>query len=205
MRSTLLLAGMAVGGGLIASGAHANSITAPFQLYIHGTPDLPVFVLTNTSSDKDITRLEISIGSADHEFDVAWKMFGSPGIIEKLIVPDSKQGDVTSDRVEYLFSGFDPGYKFSFKADISGKTPGVTDDFRHILFNNGTEQNAVVTVTFDDGTSVQQDILDAYPDGHRFLVSKGSPQVAPLPMSVWGGIAMLGALGAAHWARNRRS
>ncbi len=204
MRRTLAISAMVLVCAIAGSRAQADTVDTAYSLTVYGDGDTPVFSLQNTSSDLKITGIEITIGSPNHEFDLSWTLWSSPSIQAVLLRPDDKQGDVTSDAVEYLFDGFIPGAMFIFETDIDPLVSGASIDYRTILFNNGSAPNAYITVEFENGLSLEQIMPNAPASAHRFILDQSYTTVAPLPSAAMGGAALIGALGAVRWVRRRR-
>ena len=82
----------------------------PFTFYIGGGPNVPWIELVNESRS-EITRLEISIGNYDKNFDFARDFFGYGvgGVLEGL---DGVDDGSRSDRLIVNFTDFRPGQWF---------------------------------------------------------------------------------------------
>ena len=75
-------------------------------------------------------------------------------------------GNVRSDAIDVDFTvGLAPGGAFQFFTDLDIDSRNTTSDFRSILFNNGSSPNAVLTVSFADGTILSEELQDAQLQG----------------------------------------
>ncbi len=105
------------------------------------------------------------------------------------------------------FTGFearnpDEGLRFALDFDPDNSNSS-SEDFRHILFNNGALNNAVLTVSFSDNTVLTQTLPDdrGSPLG-TYLFSGSSGGAVPEP-ATWG-MMILGFAGVGGMLRSRR-
>lgn len=138
-----------------------------FDLQI-ANPSTAIFRLTNTSTSAQITGFSATIGDTGKNFDLVNNInaFADPGLdlAWTLNSPDTLQDNVRSDIVSWSLTGFDPGDRFDFNADIDDDIIGNTpESFDQILFNNGVLPNSVITVWFADG-GITGSISMALPD-----------------------------------------
>lgn len=107
-------------------------------------------VLKNTSRSDDIGYFELSIGDRDFNYDAVGYNGGfrvvnrsGPPIGIAVVDPDFDfGGDKRSSAIVLRLSGFDPEDQITFRTDIDNNNT----DWREILFNNGTKDNAIATV-----------------------------------------------------------
>ncbi|MEX2140911.1 MAG: PEP-CTERM sorting domain-containing protein [Pirellulales bacterium] len=141
--------------------------------------DTPFMQLMNTSPDGgvEITRMSITIGDLmnnQQHFD--WVRFFdfSPGITWQVVMPDAVPGNVRSDAIDILFTGFTAGKLVRFQTDIDNDQGAVDalTDYRATLFDLGGSNpldNAKVNVSFSapgflPGVAVTQ-LTDFAPTG----------------------------------------
>ncbi len=124
----------------------------------------PIFQLTNTSALATIESFDLTIGDTAFNFDNARVNAQSSGTKVTLISPDRDGGGgVRSDILSFALGGFTPGSFVEGNTDIDRDNFNSDEDFRQVLFDlNGTDSsdNAVVTVTFDDGTVLSGQLPD---------------------------------------------
>jgi hypothetical protein len=119
--------------------------------------ETPLFRLTNTSQDADITSLSISLNDPSHVFD-AMVIAEAPADLGLTVESplDSVHGRATSPVVSFSFADrpLRPRESFAFWVDIDpiGTAPTGGIDFRNILWQrtgDSREDNALVQVEFD--------------------------------------------------------
>ncbi|MBW2271736.1 MAG: hypothetical protein JRG96_00590 [Deltaproteobacteria bacterium] len=115
----------------------------------------PQFTVTNTSTAGErVTGIEIYIGDTGYYFDYvrsdAAQAASQVVTGATLLTGDTSNDSSGVDTLVWGFSDFQVGESMSFEADIDPGWWGV--NARTILFNNGSADNATVTVSFDDNT-----------------------------------------------------
>jgi hypothetical protein len=158
-----------------SNSVYATPIPVSFDLQI-ANRSTAIFRLTNTSSSAQITGFSATIGDTSKNFDLVSNVgaFTDTGatLAWTLINPDMQQDNVRSDIVDWSFTGFDPGDRFDFNADIDDDTLGNTNElFDQVLFNNGALPNSVISVQFTDGGvvgSVNMTLPDVTPTQTRY-------------------------------------
>ncbi|MGQ0627141.1 MAG: hypothetical protein ACT4PL_03465 [Phycisphaerales bacterium] len=163
--------------------------------------DLPFntveFVLTNLAGT-GLTRMSLTVGNPVWNFDQVYEdrevFFGGTGLEMALLIEgDRVQDGAGPDAFTYDFTGFGGGASFRGQFDIDNDDGTFQADSRTILFNNGPAPNAVLTLSFADGSVV----LFTLPDGpagaaeYTFTI--------PTP-----GALTLSALACAFWFRRAR-
>jgi hypothetical protein len=112
--------------------------------------DIPVFSVTNRSDAAKITKLEVYIGLVSKNFDRVGGFSAAPTGAAR-VTPDLINAGVRSDTVVFTFSNFDPGEKFGFFAEIDDDLViSSSENYRHILFDNGPGPNGYAKATFSD-------------------------------------------------------
>lgn len=180
---------------LVATGA-AHSATTGFTLNISGDTNVPTLQLTNDSTSALLTGFNLSIGNTAFNFDAAY--FVVPGTVDRwtLVSPDANDGGVTrTDLLQFTFAGFDPGEVFQFRADVDRDSSNTTENYRTVLFNNGSAPNAVATAFFSDGKTLMATFPDASATQTSFTISASQGVgVVPLPAGLPLLLAGLGTL-----------
>jgi hypothetical protein len=125
--------------------------------------NLPVFILTNTSTNAlaKITSFKFTIGDIDFNFDHLGTAVDPPPAFSTDLNNDGSYTSSLPDhqdnnafRSEFIsfagFTGFDKGDVFTFMTDVDrdGPTYGSIEDFRTVFWNNGNALNSEITVTF---------------------------------------------------------
>jgi hypothetical protein len=124
--------------------AHA---AVPFTGQITGG-NVATFKIINESRDP-ITQVSITIGNTAYEFDHSHKSASTS--LNPDLVSASFTSSGLSDVVTVTADGFDPRETLTFYIDLDEDGQNNVVDFRTILFDNGNADNAVVTVTTDQG------------------------------------------------------
>lgn len=198
-RPLLRLAAVGIAALGIAAASHAQ--VTGYTLVLSGSTNIPTFQLTNNSDPGlTLTAFTVTIGNTAFNYDgVQGVVLGSLGSAT-LITPDTNtSGGVRSDTVEYTFTGFDPGEAFQFEVDVDVDTNNTTEDYRTVLFNNGAAPNAVVTVSFDNGSVLSQTMPDASPNLTAFTFAQTSavgaaPEAGTLALLGLGSLPIAGAV-----------
>jgi hypothetical protein len=161
--------------------------------------DMPYLQLMNTSppgSPAEIVRFSLTIGDLmnnQHHFDWARVIDQSPGITWQFVMPDAVNGNVRSDAIDIVFTGFTPGKLVRFQTDIDNDQGNVDifTDFRQILFDLGgsnKSDNALTSVHFEEPGLPRAVVSDFLPDfaqlgptnlGFRLLSECGPESVQP--------------------------
>lgn len=121
--------------------------------------DMPYLQLINTSyatAGAEITRFSLTIGDLMnnlHHFDWAKIIDASPGVTWQFVMPDAVNGNLRSDAIDIVFTGFTPGKYIRLQTDIDNDQGNVElfTDFRQILFDLGggnQADNAKATASF---------------------------------------------------------
>ncbi len=125
--------------------------------------DIPTFSVKNLSSVARITKLEIGIGFVSKNFDRVGGFSAAPTGATR-VTPDLINGSVRSDTVVFRFSNFDPDEVFGFFAEIDDDHAiSSSEDYRHILFDNGPSPNGYATATFLDAAGLHTQTI-VFPD-----------------------------------------
>jgi hypothetical protein len=185
----LLLAGL-----LLAPGAHA---LPTWTLGLTATDwDAPVFTLTNTSDAGElVTDLSILVGNDFYNFDTVLGTDPSEATTgATLVSPDRVQNNWwqaggRTNEVAWTFTDFDPGEVFTFQVELDHDFAlgGNVVDARDVLFNNDfwifTNENALVSATFSDGSVVALTLPDGYAASYSFSSPGSSAPSVPEPSS----------------------
>jgi len=139
-----------------------------YELKISPNPtygeNVPVFTLTNTSTNPlaKLTSLLFTIGDTTRNFD----HLGKGGPVDPIpafsadlnsdgsyfnSTPDNQDNAIRSEYIFFQFSGFDNGDAFTFVADVDldgAVTPGSTEKFTEVFWNNRQAPNSDITVGF---------------------------------------------------------
>jgi hypothetical protein len=121
--------------------------------------DMPYLQLINTSfgtPGAEITRFSLTIGDLMnnlHHFDWAKVIDVSPGMTWQFVMPDAVNGNVRSDAIDIVFTGFTAGKLIRIQTDIDNDQGNVDifTDFRQVLFDLGGSSdadNAKATASF---------------------------------------------------------
>ncbi len=121
--------------------------------------DMPYLQLMNTSfatPGAEITRFSLTIGDLMnnlHHFDWAKIIDVSPGMTWQFVMPDAVNGNLRSDAIDIVFTGFTPGKLIRIQTDIDNDQGNVDlfTDFRQVLFDLGggsSADNALATASF---------------------------------------------------------
>jgi len=144
---------------LVATPAHAA--TVGFTLDVTDT-----LVLRNDSDAFAITGYRLTIGDTSFDYDAVVASFsvGSPGSSFALIQPDALDGGLRSDVLEFGFTNFLPGDVFDVIPDIDPDTGDASCcNPSGVLFNNGSDSRAALSVTFSNGFVLDYVLTDTQP------------------------------------------
>lgn len=183
----LAAAGIAALG--LAAASHAQ--VTGYTLVISSNANVPTLQLTNNADPSiTLTGVTLTIGNTAYNYDAAYnEVVGATGIAFTRLSPDNiDSGSARADFVQYSFTGFDAGETFQFDVDVDIDSANTTEDYRVILFNNGTAPNAQLTVNFSNGGVLTQTLEDQSPNATSFTFSQTTGLAAPEP----GTLALLG-------------
>lgn len=144
-----------VAAAIVLSAAEGATAAVSFELQL-ANPASSIFRLRNTSpSAARITAMSATVGDTGWNFDLvnnigAMVDSGEP-LLWDLVTGDTAQGGVRTDAVGFAFTGFEPGDRFAFAADLDPDSGDGPSDLRQVYFNNGPAPNSVVTVRFTEG------------------------------------------------------
>ncbi len=206
---------------ILGVAAHANALPIGYTLTLSGSADSPYMTLGNTSAAALITGFSISIGDTLFNFDrVGFQTTPTDagGDLTALLgTPDLANGGARSDILSYFFGGFDAGDVFEFRAELDPDSGNGPVDYRAILYNNGGADNAIVAVTFEEGsfTDTLETVLTdgGRYDGSRTFSHAGfldtappdpHPNPSPIPEPTSMALFGLGLTGLGLLARRRR-
>ena len=131
--------------------ALSTQAAIPFRVVISGDFNVPTFTIFNDAptwkgTNAQITRLTINVGDVSRNFDFVDSIVPPPGGTVTAERPDAVNEGVIADMLILNITGFDPGESFRFRADIDADGNFYTgEDFRRVLFNNGSQANSEVT------------------------------------------------------------
>jgi hypothetical protein len=184
---------------ILGSAALSHASVINFQINIKNNTlagsetDIPVFSVTNRSTAAKITKLEIFIGLVSKNFDRVGGFSASPTGATR-VSPDLINGGVRSDTAVFKFSNFDPGETFGFFAEIDDDLAvSSSENYRHILFDNGPGPNGYAKATFSDAAGVHsQTIVFQDTNGPTFQLSQVAVPEPASYMMLAAGLAALG-------------
>jgi hypothetical protein len=171
-----ILAGLATGAVFFVMAGFANATLYSYDFEIDGNSNVPTFTLTNTGSI-DITGYSLTIGDLNYNWDAAYHESGD-SVGWTLTTGDTNDGGGTRvDMFEYAFTSFNPGYIFTHQADIDIDSSNTGENYRTVLFNNGSSDNALLTVSFLNAGPLSM----ALPDGNAPFSFSQSGNTDPVP------------------------
>ncbi len=204
--------------GTLAAGA-ASAASVGFELSGHKhLRNFAKFSLTNTSTDARIDAMHLTIGDTRYNFDRV-RTYANSG--SRITQGDNRNGGSRFDEIALAFEGFDPGETTKFRLDIDRDRGRNRDkaDYTRVLLRNGRAANAVVTVTFSNG-SVLSSILTAKGSGIASRLASGNPyrnlaaahldlpaeiaEVSPVPVPAALPMLLAGLAGLGLFARRRK-
>lgn len=148
----LLLAG--------ATSANGQSVLLTMQNGVDGGGpfNTTAFSITpNTAPGVSLTQFNLTVGDTQFNFDQIYQsaegFIGGDGTQSAtLLLGDRAQDSVVTDAFTYGFTNLGSGVTFTGQWDIDNDNGDFNADARLVLFNNGAAANAVLTVSFSDGT-----------------------------------------------------
>lgn len=162
--------------------ASINAVPS-YEMLFSGSANVPTVKLTNTSTLEQITEFTLTIGNTGYNFDALYQVVHNVGGYT-LLSPDSNSGGGARSNVDHVtFTGFDPNEYFQFGTDIDIDNSDTGEDYRTVMFNNGSNPNAVLTVKFSNGETLTQTLPDAPASNTTFLLTQVSP--VPEPTTVF--------------------
>ncbi len=143
-----------------ALSALAASPNASFIVEFSGNKNTPTVKVINKSRTR-VTKVVLTIGNTAKNFDTSYTTTAriNPPTGGTAVLAS---GDRRRNKVVFTVTNFDYNEEFSFVVDIDKDSSDSGEDYRKVLFNNGTggANNAILTVT----TSVGEEPLQ-FPDG----------------------------------------
>ena len=187
-----------------ASIGYSLGINDPVFNSAFGNENVPDFTLENIStlSSAQITDFTLTIGDTSFNYELvkSQSAFNDPGadLLFDLKSPDESIRGISSDVIEYNFTGFDPGDIFQFEADVDPDVGVSGQDYRQMLF-----PTAVLTVGFSNGETLSEILNPGDPNQSSYKFTQTGAVPVPEPSSV-GALALLG-LGAVATRLRRRA
>lgn len=153
-----------------------------FTWKIAGNPNVPTMTLTNDSTmGEQILGYSVTIGDTSRNWDFSvLERFDSDLFTATLLSPDAANEGVRSDVLEYRFTGFGAGQTFRHAGDVDTDDPlqNVLQDYSTVLYNNGAAPNALVSVEFDNSSTLTRTLPNFDPFGPT-VVSVHEPDPVP--------------------------
>ena len=165
--------------------------TYDFTVQLSGSTNTPTVTLTNASDALSIIEFSISIGNTAYNFDCADRY--DTAVATPYPTQDTNDwgGAYRSDAVGFTFAGLASGETFSFRVDVDKDSSNTTEDYRKVLFNNGTDSmgdeitNALLLVKFSDNVWLTATLPDFDPDSTVCTYSYSSSNPTPVPGAIW--------------------
>ena len=163
--------------GMAGVPAASGQTEVPFTVEFSGNVNVPTIRVVNRSR-LEITRFQMTVGDISRNWDfVSGFSFSGGGSVLSQSPDQVNDGDRSFSIILNL-SGFGPGNAVTMQADLDRFGAGNTgEDYRTVLFNNGTAPNCVVTVTTLDGATETMTLPDGLIQG-SYLFSKGHRTLA---------------------------
>ena len=192
--ATLLALGMAAPAAATTVG-FSLSINDPVFNPANGNLNVPDFQLENTSepgSGLQISDFTLTIGDTNFNFDFVriQTAFNDPGndLGFTLNTVGTSNNGIGDDVLDYDFTGFDSGDIFRFEVDVDPDSGSPSQDFRAVLF-----PNAVLDVTFSDGTVLSQNLAPSSTSGSAFSFDEVAVVPLPSALALYLGGGLIGA------------
>ncbi|MEO0426892.1 MAG: hypothetical protein AAF160_05540 [Pseudomonadota bacterium] len=199
MRSaaTCRAAAAALSVAMIGLAAPAGASVIGFDLTIDGSLgtqpgslNVPIITLTNRSDTAQLENFSLTIGDPAFNFDGVVELVGPAGGTVSLTEGDtniSRVDGVNTDRISFDFTGFDPGESISFGVDVDADSGVFQQDFREVLFNNGSAENAIASAGFGSGMPLVLTLADVTDPGEIYEASArsahgGGDELIPTPI-----------------------
>ena len=118
--------------------------------------------LANDSTTEEITEFSLSIGDTSYIYDFATDEVGQGLTFQQILPTNDNNDSLGYSNVAYSFNGFSPNESFTVGAiDVDFNMDSSQDlPWTEVLLNNGTLQNAVVSVEFSSGVVLARDLPD---------------------------------------------
>lgn len=155
--------------------------TTAFSLANNSGPGVAITGFTLTVGDAAVYNFDEIYASAE-QF-----LSGNGAQTASLLVGDRNQDLVVTDLFTYAFTNFTPGVSFLGQWDIDQDNGNVEADARAVLFNNGAAPNAVLSVTFSDGSGIDYTFPDL-PVQETYVLSIPGPSGA---LAIGAGVALV--------------
>lgn len=135
--------------------------------------NVPKITLTNTSTaGESVTGFSMSVGASGFVYDFVLSLSSNPAGRAANVATETATGAtlVAGDRVNgtgsvatlvWSFAHFAPGERLVFEVDVDPVSGDPTVDARTVWFNNGAAPNAVVQVSFSNGSMAGFTLPDA--------------------------------------------
>ena len=191
--TTKTMAALAVAGAMFGP-TLASAAPIGYSLSISGDTNVPTFALTNTggAGALDIVGFVLEIKEPSRGIDPGDSNFDVSGGAAAGLTVNEPTGGAHSQTIDFSYTGLSSGNTHTFTADHDGFPSGDTVyDYRSILFNNGADDNAMLTITFDGGSQLMQTLADQ--SGSAPFVFSQSGDGDPGTVSEPAVLALLGA------------
>ena len=171
--------------------SNVSAALISFELKFAGSFDNPTVRLKNTSeATVQLTDFSMTIGDTSREFDMITNPISDtdPGgdLTSTLVIGDSNQDLIGTDLYKFSFTGFNSNDLIRFYTEIDEDAQNTSEDYRMVFFNNGENENSVVTVSFFDGLNPGT-LTMTLPDGDvaESYVFIAEGQTVPIPGALW--------------------
>ena len=178
----------------------APAATAGLEVRVSGSLNTPGIRLRNIGDTALLTAFEIVLGQPAYAFDYvqgigADEPFGGTTTI---LVGDTANDAVRTDRISLAFTGFDPDdwINFGTDLDLAGSPVSTPENVELIFGMIGGGTPATVTAGFSDGSSLFMSFADAVRDfDTTWVLADFAEPVAPVPLPI-PALLLLGGLSA---------
>lgn len=115
------------------------------------------FAITNNVAGASIAQVQFTVGNTQYLFDQLYlgeELFtgGNGSQTASLLVGDRSDDNAGPDLFRYGFTNFGTGVTFRGQWDIDNDNGDFNADARQVMFNNGDAPNAILTISFSDGS-----------------------------------------------------